>query len=126
MFKHKLANMNRIILIFIVFVFTSFVNNSDKSQIINTSLRITVLDDLGNRVEGASENIYSNESDYREEVNPVMEEKLTDTKGRVTFKKLQSTKYFVLVKKGDLNNVGGGVEVNLDAKKLNKVNIIIE
>lgn len=118
--------MNRIILIFIVFVFTSFVNNFDKSQIINTSLRITVLNDLGNRVEGASVNIYSNESDYREEVNPVMEEKLTDTKGRVTFKKLQPTKYFVLVRKGDLNNVGGGVEVNLDAKKLNKVNIIIE
>ena len=118
--------MNRIILVFIVFAFTSFVNNSEKSQIINTSLRITVLDDLGNPVEGASVNIYIKESDYREEVNPVVEEKLTDAKGRVRFKKLQSIKYFVLVRKGDLNNFGGGVEVNLDAKKLNKVNIIIE
>ena len=88
--------MNRIILVFIVFAFTSFVNNSDKSQIINTSLRITVLDELGNQVEGASVNIYGNESDYREEVNPVMEEKLTDAKGRVTFKKLKSTKHFLL------------------------------
>ena len=118
--------MNRIILIIVVFAFTSFVNNPFKSQIINTSLRITVLDDLGNQVESAIVNIYGNESDYREEVNPIMEEQLTDAKGRVTFKKLQSISYFMLVRKGDLNNIGGGVEVKLDAKKLNKVNIIIE
>jgi len=118
--------MNRFILIFIVLVYSSSMNKSDKLQIINTSLRITVLDDLGNLIEGASVNIYIKESDYREEVNPVVEEKLTDGKGRVTFKKLQSIKYFVLVRKGDLNNFGGGVEVILDAKKRNKVNIIIE
>jgi len=119
--------MKKIFPVFLFIIVLGFYGFSDHNQVLNTSLRITVLDYLGNTVEGATVNIYPTENDYRNETNPVQEKQLTDKKGRVTFKKLEPVIYFVYVVKDDMNNVGGGVQTDtLEGGKVNKVNIIIE
>ena len=97
------------------------------SQVMKTSLRITVLDELGNPVEGATINLYANESDYRSSTNPVAPTATTNNKGIAKVSELESKAYFIDVRKGDKNNVGAGIQTNvLDANRINKVNIIIE
>ncbi len=92
-----------------------------------TSLKITVLNELGNIVEGASVQLFTTDADYRAEENSVTEAQLTDKKGKVTFKKLEPIVYFVNVEKGDKNNDGAGVQTDvLKTGLLNKVTIIIE
>lgn len=100
---------------------------SGYSQLLPTNLRITVLNSLGNAEEGVSVTLYANEDDYRQEKNPVTETQLTDKKGRVTFTKLEPKAYFVHAIKGDLSNVGEGVETaRLQEGRMNKVNIVIQ
>ncbi len=92
-----------------------------------TSLKITVLDELGNIVEGASVQLFTTDANYRAEENAATEAQLTDKKGKTTFKKLESIVYFVNVEKGDKNNDGAGVQTDvLKTGLLNKVTIIIE
>ena len=97
------------------------------NDLLPTSLKITVLNELGNPVEGASVQLYTSDEDYRAEKNPVSKAQLTDKKGKTTFKKLASIVYFVNVEKGDKNNDGAGVQTDtLKTGLLNKVTIIIE
>ena len=112
----------------ILLVFSGiFLNtNESEAQIFNTKLRITVLDDLGNAIEDAEVTLYANKGDYTKEVNPVQETQKTDNKGRVTFKKLDAQSYYVIVRKGDMSNIGGGEIISeLEEKRLNKANVII-
>ena len=96
-------------------------------QVIRTALRITVLDNLGSKVTGASVILYNNEEDYRNSEHPVLEAQITDNKGRVTFRGLEEKVYFVDVQMGDLNNVGLAVQTDtLQPNLINKVNIVIE
>jgi protocatechuate 3,4-dioxygenase beta subunit len=96
------------------------------AQILPTKLRITVIDGLGNIVEGAEVAIYDNEKNYLASENPVQTLK-TDKKGRVTFKDVKTIQYFIEAKKGDQNNNGEGVVTGkLIEGKINKVNTVIE
>ena len=100
---------------------------TDYNQILNTSLKITVVDYLGNEGKEASVTLYPTDKDYRNETNPVTDNQYTDKKGKVTFKKIEPTVYFVYVVKDDMNNIGGGVQTDTLVKgKINKVNIVIE
>lgn len=93
----------------------------------DTSIKITVRNDLGNLEENVSVQLFPTEEDYRNETNPVTEVQYTDKKGRVKFKGLEPTVYFINAEKGDKNNIGAGVQTDtLIAGKLNKVTIIIE
>ncbi|MCX2743443.1 carboxypeptidase-like regulatory domain-containing protein [Mangrovivirga sp. M17] len=105
----------------------SFTNTADtEDQIFNTSLKLTVLDEMGNPVEGATVKVYENEEDYKASENHIKEVYKTDKKGRVTIKDLDADKYFVNVEKGDLNNyMTGNIVGPLENAKLNKANIII-
>lgn len=97
------------------------------TQIMKTSLRVTVLDELGKPVEGASIVVYGNESDYRASKNPLNNETLTNEKGIATIKDLEAKAYFLDVRKGDMNNNGAGVQTDvLQANRINKINVIIE
>lgn len=97
------------------------------AQIMKTSIRVTVLDELGNSVEGAKITLYETESDYRSSTNPVVPEVQTNNKGIAKVGNLEAKKYFIDVKKGDKNNVGAGIQTNtLEANRINKINIIIE
>lgn len=112
----------------LLFIFViSLYGFTDYNRVLNTSLKITVVDYLGNVVEEASVTLYPTDKDYRNETNPVTDTQYTDKKGKVTFKKLEPTVYFVYVVKDDMNNIGGGVQTDtLEKGKINKVNIVIE
>ena len=96
-------------------------------QIFNTKFKVTVLDELGNLVPDAEVTLYATLDDYKAEKNPVQKTMLTDSKGKVTFKKLDKKQYYVIVRKGDRDNSGGGELVNnLEKGKVNKANVIIK
>lgn len=96
-------------------------------QIFKTAMKITVYDDLGNAVEGASVRLFENEEDYKKEKNQVEDTLYTDEKGEAYFKKLKPQPYFLLIEKGDMNNWNGATQTDtLKEKRVNKVRIIIE
>jgi|GEM_PF-294711 hypothetical protein len=95
-------------------------------QLINTSLTVTIRDEIGNTVEGASIKLFENEESYNKEVNAIAEG-TTDAKGVFRFKKIKAISYFVLVRKGDKDNTGGGEKIGiLEEGKFNKVTIVIQ
>ena len=99
---------------------------SSAFQLIKTTLHITVRDELGNTVEGASVQLFENEEDYTKEQN-VAAQGVSDAKGIVKMKELKAIKYYVIVRKDDKDNSGGGEQTGkLEEKKVNKVTIIIQ
>ncbi|WP_422008727.1 carboxypeptidase-like regulatory domain-containing protein [Roseivirga pacifica] len=118
--------MKRLLMIVLLVGAAMAMPNEAEAQIFSTKLRLTVLDELGNIVKGAEVALYKTEADYAREENPVQEPMLTDQKGRVTFKKLAPMSYWVVVRKGDKDNAGGGEIVSkLEEGKLNKANVVI-
>jgi hypothetical protein len=105
----------------------AFSFTSRENQLLKTSLKITVLNELGNPEEGVVVKLYKTEKDYEDETNPVGDSILTDKKGRATFKDLEPIVYFVSAEKGKINNHGAGIQTSsLESGKVNKVNIVIE
>ncbi len=97
------------------------------SQVFKTSIKITILNELGNPVENAEVQLFLSEDDYRNETNPATEVFKTDSKGQVKIKELEARVYYVNAEKGEKNNIGAGVMTDkLDEGKVNKVTIIIE
>jgi hypothetical protein len=95
-------------------------------QLIKTTLHITVRDEVGNTVEGASVQLFEREDDYTKEEN-VAAQGVTDEKGILKLKELKAASYYVIVRKDDKDNSGGGEQTGkLEAKKINKVTIIIQ
>lgn len=113
-----------IILIGLVVLFPAF--SSHVEQIIKTQIHITIRNELGNTVEGATVKLFEREQDYKDETN-VAAEGVTDAKGVVRFKDLKAISYFILAEKGDSNNFGGGEQTGkLEAKRINKVTVVIQ
>jgi hypothetical protein len=111
-------------IIFISIISFSFANYP--VQLISTSLTITVRDEVGNTVAGASIQLFETEENYTKETNAVAAG-VTDAKGVFRFKKLKAAPYFVLVKKDDKDNAGGGEKIGkLEEGKFNKVTIVIQ
>ena len=97
-----------------------------EAQLIKTSLTLTVRDELGNTVAGVAVKLYENETDYSTEKNPTAEGN-TDAKGVVKFKNLKAIVYFVIARKDDKDNSGGGEKIGkLEENKFNKATIIIQ
>lgn len=95
-------------------------------QIIKTSLGVTVRDEVGNIVVGATVQLFEKEEDYTAEKN-IVAEGVTDEKGYIRFKELKNISYFVIVRKDDKDNSGGGERTGkLEEKKINKVTIVIQ
>lgn len=114
-------------LLFSVMLVSAALFSFSMTDVLPTSLKITILNELGNPVEGASVQLFTTDVDYRAEENAVSEVQLTDKKGRTTFKNMKPIVYFVNVEKGDKNNDGAGVQTDtLKTGLLNKVTIIIE
>jgi hypothetical protein len=96
------------------------------TQIFKTSLTLTVRDELGNTVDSASVKLFEKKEDYLKEINVAAEAK-TNKKGIAKFKGIKPIPYFVLVKKGDKSNSGGGEEVGkLEEGKFNKSTVVIQ
>ena len=95
-------------------------------QLIKTTLHITVRDELGNIVEDASVQLFETEDDYLKEENVAMEA-TTDKNGIAKMKDLKPIAYYVIVRKEDKDNSGGGERTaELEAKRINKVTIVIQ
>ncbi len=110
-----------------VLIFITLSVSSASSQILKTSLEITIRDRLGNPVEGAEVQLFRTFENYQDETNPVSEVQVTDTKGRVLFKDLEARPYYVNAHKGDENNYGEGEMVDtLVENRKNKVTVIIQ
>lgn len=117
--------MKKITLLFCLAVlFPAF--SSISLQLIKTQMQITVRNELGNTVEGASVKLFEREQDYTGEKN-VAAEGTTDAKGVVKFKELKAISYYILVEKDDKNNFGGGEQTGkLEEKRINKVTVVIQ
>jgi hypothetical protein len=110
----------------ILFLFVGSMLVTTGFQLIKTTLHITVRDEVGNTVEGASVQLFEREEDYTKEQN-VAAQGVTDEKGILKIKELKDKAYYVIVRKGDKDNSGGGEQTGrLEAKKVNKVTIIIQ
>ena len=95
-------------------------------QLIKTQLTITVRNELGNIEGGVKVQLFETEADYTAEKN-VAAEGVTDKKGIIKFKELKATSYYVIARKDDKDNSGGGEQTGkLEANKINKVTIIIQ
>lgn len=95
-------------------------------QIIKTQIAITIRNEVGNTEAGVKVMLFEKEEDYTEEVNAVAEGE-TDEKGVVKFKELKATSYYVIARKGDQDNSGGGEQTGkLEANRINKVTIVIQ
>jgi hypothetical protein len=107
-------------------LFVTFLVAVSAFQLIKTTLTVTVRDELGNIVEGAKVQLFENEADYTAEKN-VAAEGITDKKGILRMKELKAIPYYVIVRKDDKDNSGGGEQTGkLEEKKINKVTIIIQ
>jgi hypothetical protein len=95
-------------------------------QLIKTTLHITVRDELGNITEGATVQLFETEDDYLKEEN-VVAEGTSDKNGIVKLKDLKPIAYYVIVRKDDKDNSGGGERTaELEPKRINKVTIVIQ
>lgn len=96
-------------------------------QLIPVSLRVTVLNELGNPEKGATVTLYKTQQDYEKEQNPAFPAQTTNDKGVVIFRDLQPVIYHVSAVKGDRDNAAGATQTDtLKANRQNRVNIIIE
>ena len=95
-------------------------------QIIKTQLPVTIRNELGNTEQGVSVQLFETEEDYKNETN-VAAQGVTDAKGVVKLKDLKATSYYVLAKKDDKDNFGGGEQTGkLEANRINKVTVVIQ
>jgi uncharacterized protein (DUF2141 family) len=95
-------------------------------QLIKTQLAVSIRNELGNIEEGVTVQLFETEQDYKDEKN-VAAEGVTDKKGNVRFKELKAISYFVIARKDDKDNSGGGEQTGkLEANRINKVTIIIQ
>jgi hypothetical protein len=93
---------------------------------IKTQIAITVRNELGNTEEGVKVQLFETEDDYQKEVN-VAAEGATDEKGIVKFKELKPIAYYIIARKGDKDNSGGGEQTGkLEPNRINKVTIVIQ
>ena len=96
------------------------------AQIFKTSLTLTVRDEVGNTVEAANVQLFEKKEDYDKETHAAATGK-TDKKGTIKFKNLKPIKYYLLVKKDDKDNAGGGEEIGkLEDGKFNKATVVIQ
>jgi len=106
--------------------FFTFVLLLSGFQLIKTTLHITVRDELGNIAEGATIQLFETEDDYLKEEN-VVAEGVSDKNGIAKFKELKAIAYYVIVRQDDKDNSGGGERTaELEARRINKVTIVIQ
>ena len=111
---------------FLSFSFLVLLGAVSAFQLIKTQISITIRNELGNIEQGTTVQLYETEDDYKTEKNAVAEG-VTDQKGVVKFKELKAISYFVLAKKDEKDNFGGGEQTGkLDANRINKVTIVIQ
>ncbi len=92
-----------------------------------TRLELSIKDNLGNSVSGASVKLYSSQTDWNAGTNQIGTTLVSDASGKVTFTDLSNISYFWLVEKDCQNNVRGAVTTvsPLTANVTTSLNIIL-
>lgn len=92
-----------------------------------TTMEMTVKDNLGKIVEGATVRLYGSEEDWNAETNQVGFTEITDESGKAVFTDLDPKKYYWLIEKGCLNNINGAYTTTtpLEAKKITRITCIV-
>ncbi|MCX6351671.1 MAG: hypothetical protein NTX03_07405 [Bacteroidetes bacterium] len=98
--------MKQIKILFSLFALALLLNSCGKAD---TTLTITLKDDLGSAVSGASVKLYPSQSDWEKRTNQVGSTQTSDASGKVSFSSLSSIKYSVFAEKDCYNNANGGV-----------------
>ena len=106
------------------FVFLFFALTA-ASPVLKTSLHVTVRDEAGNIVEGANIKLYSNRENWEKETDHFAEG-TTDVKGIYKFQDVAQLNVFLLIKKDDKDNTGGGEQTTLEKSKINKITVVIQ
>lgn len=103
------------------------ISGCKKSTPPETSLEITVSDELGNKVSGASVTLFLSESDWENGTNQSKPTQLTDVNGKVKFTPLISTQYYWAAGKDCKNNYNGSntISGNLTPNTNTQVSTII-
>lgn len=92
----------------------------------STRAKITVVNDNEQIIVGATVQIFKTKENYKKEIKPVATGK-TGKKGTFEIKNLQEKVYYILVKKGDLNNHNGNVKTDtLSSAGKNRYKIMID
>ena len=101
-------------------------SNSVQAQVLTTKLQVTVRDDAGNLVEGATVRLFASEADYTKEENQIGKTLKTNTKGQASFDALEPKEYYIIVEKEDMDNSDGGSKVEaIKPNRINKITVII-
>jgi hypothetical protein len=95
------------------------------AAVLKTSLHITVRDEVGNVVPDANIKLYSNRENWEKETGHFAEG-FTDAKGIFKFQEVNQLTVFVLIRKDDKDNTGGGEQTTLEKGKINKVTVVIQ
>ena len=92
----------------------------------STRAKITVVNENEQIIVGATVKIFKTKENYKKEIKAVATGQ-TSEKGTVQFKNLQEKVYYILVKKGDLNNHNGNVKTDtLSSAGKNRYKIMID
>lgn len=118
--------MKKSILILIVFIGLAVLNSCKKDQT-PTSLELTLKDNLGNSVSGASVKLYASQTDWNNGSNQVGTTQFSDATGKVKFNDLSNIKYYWFAEKDCQNNVNGAVTTTsaLTVNLNNTLNVVL-
>lgn len=103
------------------------ITSCSKSTPPETSLEITVTDELGNKVSGASVAIFLSQSDWENGTNQTKPTQITDANGKATFSPLIATQYYWAAGKDCKNNYNGSnaTSGNIQAAKNTQLTTVI-
>lgn len=128
----KSTKMKKISILFVILTASLFSCSKSSDPVttpptpVTTSLEITLKDELGNPVIGASVKLYNSESNYQNATNQLQTTKTSGSNGVVLFDNLSAIKYYFSADKDCLTNAFGGVATdNLYANSKNNVTCIL-
>jgi hypothetical protein len=101
------ATKKALIAILSISSFISACSKSNNSPTPTTNLQITVKDNLGNSITGATVSLFVDSSDYANGTNSVANS-ISDASGNVKFTNLSTIKYYFLAKSNCENNFNSG------------------
>lgn len=102
--------MKNVLFLIIAFIGFMTINSCEKNDVklTPTSLEVTLKDNLGNIISGASVKLYSSLTDWSNGTNEVGTIQFSDASGKVKFNDLSNIKYYWFAEKDCQNNVNGG------------------
>jgi hypothetical protein len=101
--------------------------SKEEEPVPDTTLEMTVTDELGNIVTGANVKLFTSQTDWLKKTNQFSATQTTDANGKVIFKGLQGIQYFWSVEKDCQNNLFGAISKTtpLTANKANTATVVL-